>query len=188
MNELEKRYNEITEKRNKIIDKLNVLQKHHIIREYNELKAANSDLLREQKELTSLMKIKEYETCNHILVNTYQDWECSYYGCIKCGLHEDVLITFDNNDNLMYDFLADQHNYFEFKKSKMIDSSCDLELAHAIYQKIIETHPSIDDDTLITYFKNALDHMRSDSINNDRQASRVKRLHLNNNFNNWENN
>ena len=187
MNELENRYKEVTEERNKVIDRINALQRHHLIKEYNELKAANGDLLREQKDLANLMKMKEYETCDHVLVNTYQDWECSYYGCIKCGLHEDVLITFDNSDSLMYDYLSDQHNYFKFRQSRILDSSCDLELAQAIYQKITESHPDVDDDTLVKYFRNALDHMRSDSISQDRQVSRVKRLHLSNNFINWKN-
>ena len=182
MNELEKRYNEIIKERDKIIDRLNVLQRHQLIKEYNNLKAANSDLLREQREINNRLRVQRFNDCNHILVNTYQDWECSYYGCIKCGLHEDVLITFDTTETLMYDYLADQKNYYNFKDSRIIDSSCDLDLGHAIYQKIISSHPDIDDDELIKYFKNALNHMRSETVNQDKTTNRIKRLKLENNL------
>ena len=187
MEELKKKYDEIVKKREKIVDKLNILQKHAIIKEYNMLKADNSTLLKEQKELEEQIKLNAPLYCDHILITTYLDWEYTSKGCIKCGMSDDLSYCCsygkEPKNMITYNYLKDRQNLDKFLSSKTIDVQCDLELAHAIYNKIIEAHPDIDDDTLINYFENALDHIRNVDVNNNRKINRARRLNLSNNFN-----
>lgn len=185
MEDLEKKYNDIKDERDKVITRLQILEKNNIIKEYNNLKASNQDLLRKQKKLYEELKLEEYDNCNHILVNIYNDWECTFKGCIKCGLHDDILCSCGFEDSLMHSYLSNNNNYFNFSESKQLDISCDIELATAICQKIKEVYPNIDDDTLIKYFKNALENIRNNEVSSDRKINRAKRLHLSNNFFNW---
>ena len=60
----------------------------------------------------------------------------------------------------MYDVFKSQN----YKKGKSTDIICDLELATAIYNKILEYYPNIDDDTAIKYLGIALDNIRNIKI------------------------
>ena len=186
MDEIKKRYDELVKKREKIIDRLKVLQKHKIVKEYNNLRAENTDLLRSINNLSALLECEHYDECDHLLVNTSNLWERDYYGCIKCGLHDDILTTYDTNNPVMFSYLANQKNHSRFRNAKLIHEYCDLELAKAIYQKIVDNHPDIDEDKLIKYFENSLDHIRNIEINQDRKESRAKRLNLSANFKKWK--
>ena len=77
-----------------------------------------------------------------------------------------ILIHLLNNDNFL------------------IESS-DLDLAKAIYSKIKESHPDIDDETARKYFEIALDNIRKIKVNDERKVSRAKRLSLSPKFNKW---
>ena len=71
------------------------------------------------------------------------------------------------------------------KKGKSTDIICDLELATAIYNKILEYYPNIDDDTAIKYLGIALDNIRNIEVSEERKMGRAKRLDLSKNFNRW---
>ena len=60
-----------------------------------------------------------------------------------------------------------------------------LELVAAIYSKIKEKYPNIDDQRLNHYIKAALNNMRYKNNNFDRQQSRIRRLDLDSFYNNW---
>ena len=62
---------------------------------------------------------------------------------------------------------------------------CDLDLAKAIYSKIREAHPNIDDETARKYFEIALDNIRNIKVTEERKANRAKRLLLIPGFNRW---
>ena len=62
---------------------------------------------------------------------------------------------------------------------------CNLDLAKAIYSKIKEAHPDIDDETARKYFEISLDDIRNIKVNDERKKSRAKRLSLNPDFNKW---
>ena len=185
MEEIKKRYDELVKERSKVIDRLNVLEKHKIIKEYNELRALNTTLIKKLKECLPLLEVDNYNECDHLLVNTYNVDDYHYYGCIKCGLHDDVLATFDTNNIVMFSYLADEKNITSFRSAKKINESCDLDLAHAIYKKIVNAHPNIDDDTLIEYFENSLNHIRNKNVDDEKNKNRAKRLHLKNSFYKW---
>ena len=74
-------------------------------------------------------------------------------------------------------------NYY--RKGLISISSCNLQLAMAIYNKIIEKYPDIDDETALKYFEIALDNIRDIKVSSKRKRSRAIRLNLNPNFSNW---
>jgi hypothetical protein len=136
------------------------------------------------------LKKEEYSSCNHILVYSvidYDRYEGRSYkrcGCIKCGLDGSVssqsreYLPF--SQKIMYDYLRKNH-----LRSKETNIACDLDLAHAIYSKVKEVHPDIDDDTAIGYFEIALNNIRNTKVSEDRKTNRAKRLSLGSKFKNW---
>lgn len=186
MDDIENRYNNLIKKREKIVSRLEVLQKHMVVKEYNNLKAENKDLLKQINQLSTLLEYNYYDNCNHILINTDKSSESDYYGCIKCGLKNEVLETYGTNKPVMFSYLANHKSYSNFRNARKINDYCDLELAQAIYQKINNVYPNIDDDLLIEYFENSLRHIRNIEVNKEREISRSKRLELNANFSKWK--
>lgn len=184
MNKINEYYANITKEREKVIGQLEALERKNIVMEYNNLRAKNRDLLTKQRKMENYLEYKKYDDCNHLLITYYNDWEVGYYGCIKCGLHHDVLFS---NDKTMYTYLNNGDNLKKFWSSKRLNIVCDLELANAIYKKIIESHPDIDDETLIKYFNNAVNHIKNKEVSEERKIDRAKRLQLKNNFFNFHN-
>ena len=141
------------------------------------------------------MKEQEYDSCSHVLVFSkieHDRWEGRTYkssGCMKCGLDNSVLdchrryLPFDKA--IMYDYLKKKGPSFTYRTGIETNIACDLDLAQEIYRKIKIAHPNIDDKTAIQYFKNALDHIRSVDVSDERKESRVKRLSLNPSFKSW---
>lgn len=135
------------------------------------------------------MKNEEYKCCEHILVYSEIDYDryegrthrsC---GCIKCGLDNSVLskkvgLTF--YQMIMYDYLRKRH--LMGKETKI---ACDLSLAQAIYSKIKETHPDINDEMAIKYFEIALNDIRNIKVSEERKTNRAKRLSLDPKFKSW---
>lgn len=118
-----------------------------------------SDIQIEDKKIRD----EEYLSCNHIYISLNNDFNI----CMKCGLVKSFVLPPDYCDGIYTNIL------------------CDIELARAIYSKIKEAHPDIDDETATKYFKVALFDIRNIVVNKDREKSRAKRLSLNPKFNRW---
>ncbi len=189
-------YERIVAKRKELIEQLNVLADDEVVKQYFNLRRQNDDLIRKQNVLYKQIKVGEYSSCNHIWVNTLHDYDScegrsyDYHGCIKCGLdrrvfylmqsyHNPDLLTFDQR--IMYDFFREK----SYRAGTDTGLLCDLDLAKAIYAKIKETHPDIDDETAIRYFNVALHSIRDTKVNEERKVSRAKRLSLSPKFNKW---
>ncbi len=196
MDNLKKQYDQIVSERKDIIEQIKVLAENETVKKYFSLRELNDKLSKQQNDLYTQIKFGEYLSCNHIWVTTlheYDSWEgrsYNYRGCVKCGLdrrvfhlmksyHNPEWLTFDQR--IMYDFMMNH------SLNRGIDSNllCDLDLAKAIYAKIKEVHPDIDDMTAIKYLKAALYNIRNIKVNDKRKLSRAKRLSLKTNFNNW---
>ena len=144
----------------------------------------------EKLEQIKNMKLMEYKKCKHQLVYSEIKYdECDmrtlrFCACIKCGLDESVKIhegyKYFLIDKVMRDYLG--WNDIQGKTSEYI---CDIELAHAIYTKIKEAHPNIDDETATKYFEIALDNIRNNKVSEERKENRAKRLCLTPGFNRW---
>ena len=140
-----------------------------------------------------VVKKEEFSKCSHIWipvsknVDYYEGRSDIDYGCMKCGLDQRVLSVsnpefLSDDDKIMYNYLCQHYAIHQGIKSHTL---CDLDLAHAMYSKIVEYHPEIDDVTALKYFEIALDNMRNIRVNDDRKESRVKRLMLKPGFHNW---
>lgn len=141
-----------------------------------------------------------YSLCDHIWIISnveYDSYEGRRYeecGCIKCGLDERYKHYYSNIRELMNDdnnwykemFIALNRN--SSRKGIRTNIECDLDLAKAIYSKIKQSNPGIDDETAIKYFKVALDNMRNTEVTDVRKTNRVKRLALHPKFNSWSSN
>lgn len=190
MDKYKKEYAELVEKRNKIIGKLKLLEQDEMVKKYIQLEEENKDLYDKQLSLYSLMKEEEYNSCKHVLVYSRIDYDgyegrsYEYSGCIKCGLDNSVLASnkgsFSFDEKIMYSSLRKQ--YLTGTHTKIL---CDLDLAQAIYSKIKQAHPNIDDKTAIDYFTVALNDIRNIKVSDDRKVKRAKRLSLNSNFRRW---
>lgn len=166
------------------------LEENDAVKKYFELKDQNESLYEKQLALYKEIKNEEYECCEHIVVYSkidYDRFEGRTYrscGCIKCGLDNSILefkrewLSFDQR--IMYDYLSKK--YLSGKETKV---ACDLDLAKAIYSKIKETHPDIDDETVVKYFEITLDNIRNIKVSDERKTNRAKRLSLDPNFKNW---
>ena len=180
MGNLKEQYNQIILNRKGIIVRINELAENEAVKEYLDLCKQSDQLLSQQKQLYTQVKFEEYSSCNHIWVNTlheYDSWEgrsYDYCGCVKCGLDRRVLQLMENyhdqdwltkEQRIMYNFLTNNQSDFGIK----INILCDLELAKAIYAKIKEAHPNIDDETIVKYLKVALHNIRDTKVSDERK-------------------
>ena len=135
------------------------------------------------------MEYGEYENCNHlwaISMDEYEEYDCF---CVKCGLNYKSLRLTNRGkeDSLSFDerVMASVLKGQSFVNDADINIVCDIELAMALYKKIREYHPDIDDKTVIKYFEIALDDIRNTKVSDKRKKSRAKRLGLSKDFNRW---
>ena len=191
MKELETEYNEIVKKRQSILDELTELRNDEKVKSFLDLQSKYEELGDKQTTLYKEMKFKEYDNCKHIFVCSsidFDEYEMLTYrchGCIKCGLDDSVtlepreLIPFSRQ--VMSDYLKDKYHIRGIKSEVL----CDLDLGKAIYNKIINNNPHINDKTALKYFEIALDNIRNIKVSEERKKDRAKRLSLYDGFNSW---
>ena len=196
MSILNDKYKKITEQRKNISIELKELLENESVKRYFELCSKDKNLAFQQREVYENIKNEQYLKCNHIWVNTLKDYDSyegrteTYCGCIKCGLDERVIYMMEYNPDcsaltedqkIMYKIMNDSY----YKKGINTNVNCNLELAMAIYKRIKEKYPNIQDGLARKYFEIALDNIRNIQVNDERKKSRAKRLSLNENFNRW---
>lgn len=189
MSNRKKEYDELIKQKKIIIDEIKTLEENEFVMRYLELKKQNEDLWSQQQNLYTAVLKEKFMSCKHILVCSRIDYDDEGHrfksrGCIKCGLDNSVL---DENymggiEAIMYSYLRE--NVFSLSGPEP-EIECDLDLAQAIYSKIKEAHPNIDDKMATKYFEIALDNIRNIEVSNDRKISRAKRLSLNPDFKRW---
>ena len=195
MSELEKELERLKDQRRGIIKEMQSLEKSEIIKRYFELKKLNEEMCRDEKKLYQKVKEEQFDSCNHILVysdisyDEYDGHTCRRKGCIKCGLDESVLDRdidcLSDTQKIMRSYLKDL--WFGIEDGIKTEISCDLNLAAAIYSRIKEANPLIDDELAVKYFKVALDDIRNNQVSDERKENRAKRLSLGK-FNSWNGN
>ena len=178
-------YNNICKKRATVVKEINKLKENDAVKRYIELVSLNKSIKEEQKNIYNEMQMENYTNCNHILVYTKEKYDYNtdnYYkccGCIKCGLDNEVLDypkdELNNDKLIMYNYLKKKYITSGTLNSHVM---CDLDLACAIYRKIKNKYPDIDDKLALKYFEIALDNMENIPVNESRLESRAKRLSL----------
>lgn len=188
------KYNSLLEEKEEIDNELKDLESNPLIRRYFELKQKELVLFKEELDLYKKIKFDEYSNCNHVLVTSevqhdyVEGRKYLYNGCIKCGLNEAVSELekdeMDTDERIQYEYLRNKRS-FSSLQGKHTDEACNIRLAHAIYKRIVECYPNIDDNKLIKYFGSALNGIRKHEVNESRKDSRTKRLNLRKGFSNW---
>lgn len=182
-------FSDIDEQYRNIEQEIWGLEENPIVKKYLGLQEKKSELATKRKELYRLMKCGEHENCDHLWVISMDEYGEYDYGCLKCGLNKKALRLTNRgkDDSLSFDerimaSLLEEHNYKNVFKRDIV---CDLELASAIYKKIKEYHPDIDDKTAVKYLEISLDDIRNIEVSDERKKSRAKRLGLRRDFNRW---
>lgn len=192
MSELKEKYDKITEERAEIIKEIKELKENEFVKRYLESTKKNNELYDEQTKLWKDLKMEEYKSCEHLTICTRIDYDRyegrshKYYGCVKCKLDTSVYDRVQHltlQEKIMYNYLEESKIYYYRINDNEI--TCDLDLAHAIYTKIKENNPDIDDKTIVEYLKYALNDIRNTKVSEERKNNRIKRLSLNNGFKNW---
>lgn len=184
-----KKLDNIEKQIEQIRKELNELEQSEVLKRYFELSKKNNNLLIEQKKIITEIKNHEYGCCEHLLVITsidrdeYEGRSQKYYGCIKCGLNEQVyrkyggifgtdLLSFE--EEIMYKFLRGR-----YLNGIHLNVLCDLDLGRSVYNKIKQNNPDIDEKTLCKYFEIELENIRNEEVKSKRKENKVKRLSLN---------
>ena len=190
MDSLIEQYESLINERERLAETKQTLEYDENTKKYIMLRKIDRRLLKEQHSIYEIMQNETYDKCNHILVYTKinEDVRGRVYkkcGCIKCGLDENII----NNDNLTFEekvmenYLKKHNNYINGKDLKI---ECDLSLGMAIYSKLKEKYPDIDDSKAIRYFKYAIKHIKFVEVSEKRKQNRAKRLLLSPTFDNWK--
>ena len=133
----------------------------------------------------------EYRECNHLWVSlpSEDETEERLIGCVKCGLTNRFIKDFDSAYNPLNE---EEKASFEHMTTDLIKnlgmhsgSWSDLELGKAIYKKIIEAHPDATNEDISNYLSYALWKMRTKDQTQERKASRIRRLGLDETFDAW---
>ncbi len=197
MDNFKEQYDKVIAEKEEVMQQIEELEKDENIRKYIELKERNNELIEQQQELYIPMKNEEYASCKHIWVITsyvsdyFEGRSQNCYGCIKCGLDSKLAFKMLSSyecklpldKKIMKDYFMNNHSWYRGINTHEL---CDLDLGKAIYLKIKERHPDIDDETAIKYFEVALNDIRNIKVSNDRKESRAKRLSLTPKFNKWK--
>lgn len=185
-------YDEVNSELCSVTSKLESLSKTETVQEFIELSKKKQVLTDKSLELYKAMKYAEYDSCHHIFVCSKVEHDScegrAYrsYSCIKCGLDDSVSLQdpqhlpFDRK--IMSDYLFSIYHNGASIHGIYTDIVCDIDLAKAMYLKIKEANPDIDDKTVIQYFNSALKNMKNIEVTKERQINRAKRLSLNNNL------
>lgn len=181
MNNIKESYSKIVKGKNDINKEIWNLQENPVVKKYIELQAKRNELDFKERELYKLIKTEEYENCDHIWVISEERGDYDY-ACIKCGYNTKVprLVANGKDDNLSFDEMIMKNLSIKpnCQEGINLDIVCDLELAMAIYQKIKEHYPDIDDRLASCYVKKALTDIKDIEVNEERKESRRKRLNL----------
>ena len=183
-------FSDIDKEYKKIEQEIWGLEENPIVKKYIGLQKMKNELEIKRKNLHRLMEYGEYENCEHLWGISMDEYEEYDYICVKCGLNYKSLRLTNRGkeDSLSFDerVMASVLKAQSFVNDADINIVCDRELAMAIYKKIKEHHPDIDDKAVIKYFEIALDDIRNIEVSDERKRSRAKRLGLSKNFNRWK--
>ena len=181
MSELQRKYDETIKKENEISKRIKKLEDTEIIKEYQMLKQEKIQSNINIQNKLKLLAEECYDNCHHILIystNNYNIFDGDGYSskaCIKCGLDNSVLHKRTDllsiKEDIMYAYLIN-HGLEGYNTN----ITCDANIAHAIYTRIKNRYPDIDDETLVKYFIVALNNMQYIPVSKERKENRIKRL------------
>lgn len=191
MSDLSEKYESLKKTQENLTLQIKQLERESSVMDYKRLNKELDNVMEDIYETYKEIKLNEYNTCNHlgIMTDKRRDKQIgrNYYsvGCIKCGMNENALSKPRNLRTVDENIMAESFCEESFDYTLLSDYVVDINLAHAIYNKIKENHPNINDTLATKYFEIALDNIREIKVNETRKKSRIKRLGLKPNFKNW---
>lgn len=172
MSDLEKKYEEIRNKRMQIETELKLLENSETVKKYFALSKVEDELFKEESQIYQEIKFNEFENCEHLFVDTIESNEHNRFcACVKCGLdsttlredkswlNPDILASY----NYIKEHLDGDHN---LTKIKGIHTNLILpfEIAQDIYHQVIAEHSDIDDLQIAEYMKEKSYHTQFTEI------------------------
>lgn len=183
-------FSDIDKEYKKIEKEIWGLEELPIVKKYLDLQKKKTELEIRRKNLHGLMEYGEYENCNHLWGISMDEYGEYDYVCVKCGLNYKSLRLTNRGkeDSLSFDerVMASVLKEQSFVNDADINLVCDKDLAMALYKKIKEHHPDIDDKTAVKYLEIALEDIRNIEVSEKRKKNRAKRLGLRHDFNRWK--
>jgi len=197
LDNLNEEFKKLNAERKEILDKINSLEDDEKLKRYFYLTAHNKELISRQMNLYQIMKVKEYASCDHIWVHTLHEHDYiegrsyHYSGCIKCGLDQKVF----EEANYHPEYLPyDKKIMYDYMKKTTYDSgihseiSCDLELGQAVYKKLKECNPDLDDESLLKFFEITIENIRDNIKTEEQKQMKRKEYSLSPKFDKWTSN
>lgn len=173
--------NEITKQIKIMSEELELLSATEEVKRYNLLRYKRKDLIEQRDKLYKEIKIKEFETCNHIWINNKDNGKY----CIKCNLNTIYnyleFINYDSldkNSKVVLGYLSET-SMESLNRGTYLNYDGDKDFLTNVYKRIKEAHPNAKDYILLNYLNAALYNMDNKSNSPKRVESRIKRLMLN---------
>lgn len=177
---------------NKLLEEIEIMKKDDSVVKYCCLQEKCKALDEQFRTIYIQKKLQEYNSCNHLWIEMPSEEYSPIYvnavGCIKCGVDTGIR----KKKKKMEDMSLEEQAILEYSKVGInrsldfVDVVCDLNLGRAIFNKINEQYPCLDNRTLAQYFVTALQDIRNIKVNEERQKSRVKRMGLSKDFKSWK--
>lgn len=174
----------------KLLEEIEIMKKEDSVVKYCHLLEKRESLDEKIRTIYIQKKLQEYNSCNHLWVEMPGEEHSPIYvnavGCVKCGIDTGI-----RRRKKMEDMNLEEQAIMEYSKVGInrsfdfVNVVCDLNLGRAIFNKINEQYPGLDNRTLAQYFVTALKDIRNIKVNEERQKNRAKRLGLDKKFKNW---
>lgn len=168
------------------------MKKDENVSRFCSLEKRSEEFYQKLKGVYIQKKLAEYNSCNHLWVETsgenYNPISTMSIGCMKCGVDTGLRKKHKALEEMSLEEQAImEYSKFGVNKSyDFVNVVCDLDLARAIFKKIDEQYPGLDNKTLAQYFLNALRDMREIRVSEEREKDRAKRLGLHKDFKAWK--
>lgn len=168
------------------------MKKNEFVSRFCALEEKSSVLYQKLASIYIQKKLEEYNSCNHLWVETTgENYNPNYtmsIGCMKCGVDTGL----KKKNKPLEEVSLEEQAIMEYSKVGVnksydfVDIVCDLDLARAIFKRIDEQYPDLDNQTLAKYFLKALRDIREIKVSEERKKNRAKRLGLHKDFKSWK--
>ena len=199
--ELENQKQEVLNAIDKTFDQIEEMKKSEVIQEFLKLRKKVKKLRSEAESIEDDIYIEKILNCDHIFANTKLNKSTdivngrleytissSQLCCIKCGLNWKWRTT--KQLEKMYinsSFAKDKIKAYKGMVARTVEKNNNLislnpeqylsyDLAKAIYERIIECNPGIDDTTAKVYFECAQKNILTKDMPMEKHKDRVRRL------------
>ena len=170
MDNLEKEYEVIKKKLDKIIEEGDyLLAQHEIIKSYLNINEEIANLSQQLEVITKKINFNKWNSCNHMWFITKRTFDSGegrsydYCSCVKCNLSYEVFAeyeqrgkdVFENSQKAqMFEFLQ-EHNGAQYKGLSS-NYFGNFNTIQSIYKEVKAANPNLDDNIILQLIKEKL--------------------------------